>query len=220
MKQYFEEDPTVESAPRDVVWALPDGPLTITTDRGVFGYDRVDTGTKLLLLKAPAPPRSGNLVDLGCGTGAIAISMARRCPEATVWAVDVNARARDLCVRNASANKVSNVRVVAPDDIDISLRFDAVWSNPPIRIGKPALHALLLRWLPLLTPTGEAHLVVQKHLGADSLQEWLNRGGFPTERAAVGAGFRVLRIRASQPNPESASLPSSASGGVDLHPQA
>ncbi len=195
MAHYFEDDPTVASEPREVVWALPDGPLRITSDRGVFGYGVVDTGTKLLLVHVPAPPARGDLLDLGCGTGAIALAMGRRAPAATVWAVDVNARARDLCERNAGANGIGNVRVVAPDDVPAEVRFAAIWSNPPIRIGKSALHELLHRWLGRLEPDGQAHLVVQKHLGADSLQRWLTEQGHPTERTATGAGFRLLRVR-------------------------
>ncbi|MEX0847496.1 MAG: methyltransferase [Ilumatobacteraceae bacterium] len=194
MSQYFDEEPTTASDPREVVWALPDGPLTLVTDHGVFGYGQVDTGTKLLLLSAPPLPAHGNLLDVGCGTGAIALTMARRAPGATVWAIDVNRRARELCASNAARNGLTNVRVVEPDEVPDEVSFDALWSNPPIRIGKPALHALLLRWLARLTPDGVAHLVVQKHLGSDSLQRWLTEHGHPTERAAIGAGFRVLRV--------------------------
>ncbi len=194
MTQYFDEQPTVPSDRRIVVWALPDGPLTITTDRGVFGHGTVDAGTKLLLLKAPTPPQSGALLDLGCGTGAIALTMARRAPASTVWAIDINARARDLCRANAQRNEIDNVTVAHPDEVPDTLRFAAIWSNPPIRVGKDALHDLLLRWLPRLRPAAQAHLVVQKHLGADSLQRWLIDHDLPTERVATGAGFRVLRV--------------------------
>ena len=116
-------------------------------------------------------------------------------PAATVWAVDVNARARELCRANADANGISSIRVCAPDDVPAELRFGSIWSNPPIRIGKAALHELLLRWLPRLTPEGIATLVVQKHLGADSLQRWLADQGFPTERAVSKAGYRLLSVR-------------------------
>jgi 16S rRNA G1207 methylase RsmC len=194
MTHYFADDPDTPSAPREVEWALPDGPLRLLTDRGVFGYDAVDTGTKLLLVKAPAPAATGDLLDLGCGTGAIALTMARRSPGATVWAVDVNRRARDLCAANAARNGLSNVHVAAPDEVPEHLVFATIWSNPPIRIGKPALHELLLRWLGRLGAGGEAVLVVQKHLGADSLQRWLVEQGHPTDRIATGAGFRLLRI--------------------------
>jgi 16S rRNA (guanine1207-N2)-methyltransferase len=206
MTHYFDDEPTVASDRRIVVWALPDGPLTLTTDRGVFGHGVVDSGTKLLLLKAPAPPPSGDLLDLGCGTGAIALTMGRRSPKAQVWAIDTNRRARDLCRANAQRNEIDNVTVAHPDEVPDDVRFAAIWSNPPIRVGKDALHELLQRWLPRLAEGCDAHLVVQKHLGADSLQRWLNEGGFAAERSATGAGFRVLRVR-------------SAPGGIDLDAQ-
>ena len=190
---YFDEDPTASSAPRDTMLLLPDLQLTLTTDRGVFGYDRIDSGTKLLLLKAPAPADSGNLLDIGCGTGAIALTMASRSPAATVWAVDVNERARSLCAANAERNGLSNVQVCAPDDVPEDIRFASIWSNPAIRIGKPALHAMLLHWLGRLASDGEAVLVVHKHLGSDSLQTWLAGQGYPTTRLTSSAGYRILR---------------------------
>jgi 16S rRNA G1207 methylase RsmC len=77
-----------------------------------------------------------------------------------------------------------------PEDV----AFDAIWSNPPIRVGKQALHALLVRWLARLADGGRAHLVVGKNLGSDSLQRWLTEQGWPTERMASERGFRVLRV--------------------------
>ncbi|MEQ1703783.1 MAG: methyltransferase [Ilumatobacteraceae bacterium] len=189
---YFDEEPTTDSSPRVVQLLLPDLQLALTTDRGVFGYDRIDAGTKLLLLRAPAPAPTGNLLDIGSGTGAIALTMARRCPAATVWAVDVNERARDLCRSNAERNGLTNVNVCGPDDVPADVTFDTIWSNPAIRIGKPALHAMLLRWLSRLSPAGEVVLVVHKHLGSDSLQAWLSGQGYPTTRLASSSGYRIL----------------------------
>jgi 16S rRNA (guanine1207-N2)-methyltransferase len=146
----------------------------------------------LLLLKAPPPPLTGNLLDLGCGIGTIALPLARRAPGATVWAVDVNSRARDLCATNAVANGVTNVRVVAPDDVPDDLTFDCIWSNPPIRVGKKALHEMLLMWLGRLAPAGYAVMVVHKHLGGDSLQRWITEAGYPTSRLASSSGYRIL----------------------------
>jgi 16S rRNA (guanine1207-N2)-methyltransferase len=208
MGHYFDEETDAASDPREVTWLLPDGALTIVTDRGVFGYGRVDAGTKLLLLKAPTPP-AGQLLDLGCGTGAIALTMARRSPEALVWAVDVNVRARKLCAANAAANGITNVRVAAPDDVPAGAEFAAIWSNPPIRVGKAALHELLTRWLDRLAPGAEAWLTVQKHLGADSLQRWLSEHGHPADRMASAAGFRILRVTAQRPPPSESLAPAS-----------
>jgi 16S rRNA (guanine1207-N2)-methyltransferase len=76
------------------------------------------------------------------------------------------------------------------------LRFAAIWSNPPIRIGKEALHDLLGTWLARLTPDGVAILVVQRHLGADSLAEWLRGQGWDVARLRSRMSYRLLEVRA------------------------
>jgi 16S rRNA (guanine1207-N2)-methyltransferase len=190
---YFDPDPAARSAPATVALALPDLTVRLATDRGVFSPGAVDAGTRYLLIEAP-PPAGGTVLDLGCGYGPVAVALALRVPAATVWAVDVNRRALDLCRANAEANGAANVVVAAPDDVPADLSFDAVWSNPPVRIGKPALHDLLRRWLGRLAPGGQAWLVVHKHLGSDSLARWLEAEGFPTERAGSRAGYRLLRV--------------------------
>ncbi len=194
MSHYFDEQPGVASDTIIVDVALPDVAFTMMTDRGVFSHGRLDTGTAFLLRDGPGVPQSGNLLDLGCGSGAIALALAHRSPAATVWAIDVNERARALTLANAEHNGLTNVRVCAPDDVPDDVVFSAIWSNPPIRIGKRALHELLVAWLPRLADDGEAVLVVQKHLGADSLQRWLTERGFPTSRFASRSGFRLLRV--------------------------
>lgn len=195
-EQYFESEPNVASAERSVELTLPDRQLTLATDRGVFSVDRVDSGTKYLLLEAPMPDDGATVLDVGCGYGPIAVTVALRCPRSAVWAIDVNERARDLCARNARTGGASNVEVVEPDSVPEALGFDAIYSNPPIRIGKPALHALLERWLDRLTPDGYAVLVVQKHLGADSLARWMTTQGWSNERIGSRQGYRLLQVRA------------------------
>lgn len=194
LSHYFDDDPDVPSDPVTIDVVLPDTAFKMETDRGVFSHGHLDTATSLLL-RTPLPLAStGDLLDLGCGAGPIALTMALRSPAATVWAVDVNERARDLCARNAARNGIANLRVVHPDDVPGDVRFATIWSNPPIRVGKAALHDLLDRWLPRLTPDGTAALVVHKHLGADSLQRWLTAHGHPTERVTSKAGIRVLVV--------------------------
>ena len=190
---YFTEQPSSPTRPITFKVATPDGTMQLTTDRGVFSHGALDTGTKVLLLKAPSPPPSGNLLDLGCGAGPIAITLARRSPKATVWAVDINARALRLCRENARANEITNIQTCLVDEMPDDVVFDAIWSNPPIHIGKPAMHAMLLQWLPRLTRPGEAIMVVQRHLGSDSLQAWLTGQGFPTTRLGSAKGYRLLR---------------------------
>lgn len=193
---YFDPDPQVGSRRSTVRLDLPDRSLTFVTDRGVFAGDRIDAGTKYLLLEAPAPPATGTFVDLGCGYGPIACTLAARAPGATVWAVDVNRRAVELCRENAAALALPNVRATEAADVPGDLLVDLLWSNPPIHVGKPALHELLDTWLPRLSPGGHAVLVVQKHLGSDSLQRWLEGSGWATERLGSRTGYRLLQVAA------------------------
>ena len=190
---YFDPEPSSASRPSQVRLDLPDRSLVLATDRGVFSGDRVDPGTKYLLLEAPPPPPEGTFVDLGCGYGPIACTLAGRAPGATVWAVDVNARALELCCTNAVSLDLNNVRTVPPEDVPADLAVDLLWSNPPIRIGKPALHDLLATWLDRLTPAGRALLVVQKHLGCGLAAALAGRVG--VDRRAAGLSHRVPATR-------------------------
>ena len=193
---YFTARPAGEAALRTISVTLAGRELTVTTAGGVFSPEHLDTGTRVLLERVPAPPASGDLLDLGCGWGPIAISLALQAPDATVWAVDVNERALDLVRRNVARLGLTNVKAVLPDEVPSDVRFAAIWSNPPIRIGKAGLHALLENWLPRLDDDASAWLVVAKQLGADSLQRWISDElGFEVERAETSKGFRVLEAR-------------------------
>jgi 16S rRNA (guanine1207-N2)-methyltransferase len=169
--------------------------MRVTTASGVFAHGRLDIGTAVLFRQAEPPTKGERFLDLGCGYGVIACALALARPEARVWGVDVNERALDLTQRNADRLGLADrITVALPDDVPESVRFDGVWSNPPIRIGKTALHEVLLRWLPRLTPNGSATLVVGKNLGSDSLQRWLREQGYGCDRLGSAKGFRVLRV--------------------------
>jgi 16S rRNA (guanine1207-N2)-methyltransferase len=195
---YFDAQPVSSAKPRRVPLVLPDLVLELRTDSGVFSPEHIDPGTRLLLAEGPSSlhTRDGDhapvVVDLGCGYGPIACVLARRHPLADVWAVDVNERARHLCAENAAVNGCVNVRVVAPEQVPADLAFDEIWSNPPIRIGKAALHELLTTWAARLAPHGRMVLVVHRHLGADSLAQWLTTLGLHVERRVSRQGYRVL----------------------------
>jgi 16S rRNA G1207 methylase RsmC len=199
-EHYFSASPSSEERLRRIRVDLRGATFELETAGGVFSPDRLDAGTAVLLERVPPPPQTGALLDLGCGWGAIAIALARESPLAEVWAVDVNERALTLAAANA---RIAGVRVNAshPDDIPDTLRFATIWSNPPIRIGKDALHALLERWLPRLEPGGTAWLVVAKQLGGDSLQRWIAdrfaADGLTVRRTATDRGYRVLAVQAS-----------------------
>jgi 16S rRNA (guanine1207-N2)-methyltransferase len=185
--QYFTERPAAAHRPRTVHVVLPDLHLELATDSGVFSPGRLDPGTRLLLEAAPAPPPGGDLLDLGCGYGPLALALAFRAPQARIWAVDVNRRALDLCAGNALSAGLANVRCLGPEDASLPATFRLIWSNPPIRVGKNVLGRL--------AAGGAAYLVVQRNLGSDSLQRWLAGSGWDASRVAARAGYRVLRVQ-------------------------
>ncbi|MFT4124106.1 MAG: methyltransferase [Microbacteriaceae bacterium] len=195
---YFSASPGSELRTRSITVRLAGASRELTTASGVFSPDRIDTGTGVLLAAVPAPPPGGDLLDLGCGWGPIALSLALESPHATVWAVDVNERALELVRQNARRLGLENVNAVPPDDVPEAVRFLTIWSNPPIRVGKNELHALLERWLPRLEPGSDAWLVVARNLGSDSLHRWLQATlppDFSVVRAGTNKGYRVLRTR-------------------------
>lgn len=195
---YFTSSPGSDLRPRSIRVVLAGREVEVETASGVFSPDRVDTGTGVLLSHMPAAPPSGNVLDLGCGWGPIALSAALESPHATVWAVDVNERARDLVRANAEKLAIPNVIAAAPDEVPEDIDFVSIRSNPPIRVGKHELHSMLGRWLPRLAPGSDAWLVVARNLGADSLHRWLQgelTEGWTVLRAATSKGYRVLRVR-------------------------
>jgi len=196
---YFSPEPAVATHPRTVTVHLPDQTIQLQTDRGVFSLAGLDPGTDVLLRGIPPPPRTGTLLDLGCGHGVVALAIARRAPAARVVAIDVNQRALDLARTNAAGNGVENVDVRRPDEVDPGLRFAAIYSNPPIRVGRAQLLDLLGTWLARLEPNGHAYLVVQRHLGADSLARRLQAQGLEVVRMRSKRGYRLLDVRDPQP---------------------
>jgi 16S rRNA (guanine1207-N2)-methyltransferase len=201
-QHYFDPHPQAAHRPGLVRVVLPDLYLELATDSGMFSPGRLDPGTRFLLEAAAAPPvrppADGDLLDLGCGYGPIACSLATRSPGATVWAVDVNERALALCAANAERAGLANVRAVLPDSDALPAAFAGIWSNPPVRIGKQALHELLRRWLPRLAPGAAATLVMGRNLGADSLHAWLSdEEGWQVRRLSARSGYRLLRVHSS-----------------------
>lgn len=177
---------------------LAGAPRRLHTGNGIFSPDRIDVGTSVLLSSVPAPPPGGDFLDIGCGWGPIALTLALEAPRATVWAVDVNDRALDLVRRNAETLGLENVRAVRPEEVPDDVSFRTIWSNPPIRVGKSELHAILERWVPRLQAGSDAYLVVQRNLGSDSLHRWLDTtlsDDFSVTRTSTGKGYRVLRVR-------------------------
>jgi len=196
-EHYFSQSPkSTLSTSFHEVW-LRGRKVTVSTASGIFSPGGIDRGTEVLLKYAPSAPATGTFLDIGCGWGPLALALAMESPEAQVWGIDVNERALASARGNAENLGLPNVTMCHPDDVPHETKFDLIWSNPPVRVGKKQLHDILTRWLGSLTPQGEAWLVIATKLGGDSLQEWINSAGagpFKAQRMETSKGFRILRV--------------------------
>jgi 16S rRNA G1207 methylase RsmC len=193
-EHYFSADPAAAFTRTPLVARVWGHELALTSGSGVFSQGRLDGGTAVLF-RETEPPTARRYLDLGCGYGVIGLALATAVSGSVVRGVDVNTRA--LLLANENAQRLGlDERFTAsvPDDVPGDETYEEIWSNPPVRIGKPALHELLMTWLPRLEPDGRAVMVVGKNLGGDSLQRWLGERGYPTSRLASAKGFRVLQV--------------------------
>lgn len=196
-EHYFSNEPVGEFRPKSIEVTLAGKTVSVQTAGGIFSPDHIDTGTAVLLELIDEAPMIGDILDIGCGWGPIALSLALARPHATVWAIDVNERALELTRANAEKLGLTNVKVCSPDEVPQEIQFSGIWSNPPIRVGKEVLHQILKNWLPRLASGAESYLVVQKNLGADSLLRWLQDTlpkKFVSVRVDTSKQFRVLRV--------------------------
>lgn len=196
---YFSEHQPDDSPRVERTVRLRGKDYSVLTASGVFAHDKVDRGTAVFLAKVPNPdiPDGSVALDLGCGWGPMTLALCDAAPNAQVWAVDVNERARHLTEENLRRAGLKGT-VLDPQAALERLadrRIALLWSNPPVRIGKQELHKLLTTWLSLLADDGVAYLVVQRNLGADSLQKWLQEQGFTCERLGSAKGYRVFEVR-------------------------
>ncbi len=197
-EHYFSGSPESDLKLRQIRVSLAGHIYDLTTANGIFSPERIDAGTQVLLAHTPTAPPGGDILDLGCGWGPIALTLALESPHATIWGVDVNERALDMLRTNAASLGLSNINACTPEDVPEDVRFMSIRSNPPIRVGKDELHSMLTHWIPRLEAGSDAWLVVQRNLGSDSLHRWLE-ATLPSEysvlRAATNKGYRVLRVR-------------------------
>jgi 16S rRNA G1207 methylase RsmC len=194
---YFSQEPKSNYQPKQIELNVAGEVFKVSTASGTFSPLRVDVGTSVLIDHLELAPNNGNILDLGCGWGPIAMNLAKRSHKATIWAVDVNNRSLELTSENAKTIGVTNIRAATPDKVPADIEFSGIWSNPPIRIGKKELHALLLTWLPRLEKGASAYLVVQKNLGSDSLQKWLTEtlvDGFEVTRLTSAKTYRIIQV--------------------------
>ena len=193
--QYYTAEPSSASRPVETNFAFRGRELRFTTDAGVFSKGELDQGTRILLDALPDLGGAGTLLDLGCGWGAIGVSLASAYAGLQVTMADVNRRAVGLAGANAAANGVADrCRAVESDGFAAlqGERFDAVVTNPPIRAGKATIYQMFADAKEHLNSGGSLYLVIRKQQGAESCIKYLKTLYAQVEKLDRSAGFWVI----------------------------
>ena len=192
MDQYFTREPSSESRPVICEFEDRGRKYVFETDAGVFSRGDVDFGTQVLLRALPEE-MSGRVLDLGCGWGAVGVSLAKRYPACRVTMSDVNRRALDLAAKNAQSNGVQ-AQCVQSDGLDaVEGPFDLIVTNPPIRAGKQVIYRLFAQSADKLSPGGALYLVIRKQQGAESAIKYLKTIFSQVDTVEKSGGFWVIR---------------------------
>lgn len=169
MSHYFVNDPTLETKPQLIKYAILDRTFSLKTDVGVFCKDRIDEGT-FAFLKALIPLHlAGRVLDVGCGYGALGLTLAAFEPKTRFYLIDVNARAIALCAENQKTLGLTNVETFISDIYqNVTGKYDSIVTNPPIRAGKKVIYAMFDGAWDYLVDGGSLFIVIRKSLGAPS----------------------------------------------------
>ncbi len=189
---YFAPTPAVASRPREIEARLRGKVWTFRTDRGVFAHERIDPGTRLLIEAMRIHP-ADDVLDVGCGYGAIGLVAASLAPRGDVVLIDVNARAVELAAENARRLRRQNVEVYQGDGTAPlrGRRFDVVLMNPPIRAGRGVVARLVEESMEVLRPGGRFWFVARTAQGARTLAHLVQTVFGNVREAAKRRGYRV-----------------------------
>ena len=171
-EQYFTSTPTSGHRYAKFETEILGNTVVFHTDSGVFSKDALDFGTRTLL--EAVPELYGRILDLGCGWGAVGVSVGKKYPETEIVMSDVNERAMELAVKNLRENGVTNATVQKSDAMDeINGTFDFILNNPPIRAGKAVIYKMFDQASERLNAGGALYVVIRKQQGAPSAKAHL-----------------------------------------------
>ena len=190
---YFTAAPQSEHKPSSFSTEYRGRALTYQTDSGVFSRTELDRGTEVLLDALP-DEISGDVLDMGCGYGALGVAMAAVNPNARLVMTDVNERAAGLARDNARANGVQAETLVGDGYAAVAGRtFDWIFTNPPIRAGKQVIYKMFADGAASLNEGGVMILVIRKQQGAPSAITYLKTLFGEVETIEKKSGFWIIR---------------------------
>jgi 16S rRNA (guanine1207-N2)-methyltransferase len=193
VEHYFSSDPKCVDNFGLVRTNLRGKSFEFLTSSSVFSKRKVDSGTRLLI-EAMVLPQKGNVLDIGCGYGAVGIAAATLNPNLHVVMTDVNMRAVRLAKQNVELNKIVNAEVrfgYLYEPVE-DLRFNCVLSNPPVSAGMETVKAIVKQAPAVMTPKASFQMVIRSKIGAKTLPTLFNETFGNCRIVARESGYRVL----------------------------
>jgi 16S rRNA (guanine1207-N2)-methyltransferase len=197
-EHYFAEVPKSEAKLGMVHTRLRGEPFKFITASSVFSKKQVDLGTRLLIETMQLPDK-GNVLDVGCGYGAVGIVAAASNPRLHVVMTDVNMRAVQLARRNTKINNVRKAEVrhgYLYEPIK-DLTFNCVLSNPPVSAGMETVKALITQAPQVMTAEATFQMVIRSKIGAKTLPSVFNEAFGNCRVLERKSGYRVLLAKKS-----------------------
>lgn len=199
---YFTPDPQSPYEKRIITTISHNHVFEFFSAPGVFSGNKVDTGTSVLLKRADIPEK-GRILDLGCGIGIIGIVVGVIQPKLEIHFIDINSRATELAKENTKKYNLQKFSLFTGDYTKIleknSIFYDAIFFNPPIRLGKKVYYSHILHAIQYLNSNGYMQIVIKKKLGAESafsyLENSLEESPFTMKILGKNSGYWVFEIR-------------------------
>jgi len=190
---YFTEQTKSELHYGIVSTYLRDKRFKFMTASGVFSKNRVDLGTRLLI-ENMVLPKQGNVLDLGCGYGAVGIAAASFNSSLNVFLIDVNIRAIRLARKSAEINNVENVTVKRGCLYEAveEVAFDCILSNPPVSAGMKTVRAIISEAPAHMNRKASLQMVVRSKIAGKRFCCFFEEAFGNVGVLARGSGYRVL----------------------------
>ena len=192
---YFINDDSLASKPRLVTYKIGEKTFELDSDVGIFSKNKLDYGSELLIKTLLPYSLIGKMLDIGCGIGPIGLTLAYYSPQLNVTCSDINARALELCKKNANKLALSQRVTCLQSDIYVEIEglYDSIVSNPPIRAGKKVTYAIYIGAKSHLIDGGSLYVVVRKAQGALSVKAYLEEIFHNVEVLARSKGYYILK---------------------------
>ena len=194
MKHYFTDNSELESKPSTFTYTCMDKNILFTTDIGVFSKNMIDFGSRVMLDSMTITKHQKTVLDIGCGYGALGISLKMLYSHLKVEMIDVNDRAVTLCKKNIEQNQLSDITVYKSNLFEkVNETFDVIVTNPPIRAGKVVVQQILEESYKYLNTQGELWVIIQKKQGAPSAKKKMEEVFTNVEVVKRDKGYYLLK---------------------------